>query len=184
MSKAYIFLAEGFEEVEALSVVDILRRGKVSLEMVAIGVTPFVTGSHGIGVKADCVFADRDYEDADLCILPGGMPGTKHLGEYAPLTALLKKKAAEQVRIGAICAAPSVLGDLGLLNGKNATCYPGFEPRLQGAECKLDEVVVSGNITTSRGMGTAIAFGLELLSQLEGKECSDQIAASILYRIS
>ena len=182
MSKAYVFLADGFEEIEGLTVVDILRRGGVTTEMIAVGDTTEVHGSHGITVLADRVFAETDFEDASLLVLPGGMPGTLHLGEHKGLTELLKQKADTQVRIAAICAAPSVLGDLGILSGRKAACYPGFEPRLTGAQCTTQEVAVSGNVTTSRGMGTAIAFALELLGQLKGKECADKMAASIIYR--
>lgn len=117
-----------------------------------------------------------------MLVLPGGMPGTKHLGACEKLTALLKKADEQKIRIGAICAAPSVLGDLGLLRGKKAVCYPGFEERLAGAEVLREQVVTDGHITTSRGMGTAIPFGLEMISCLKGEEEAERIAEAIIFR--
>ena len=175
MEKAYIFLADGFEEIEGLTVVDILRRAGVEIQMVSIMGRKELTGSHGIPVVADAVFEEVDFSD--------GMPGTKRLAAHGGLAALLKEKNAEGKRLAAICAAPSVLGGLGLLEGRRAACYPGFEEALTGAEVSFDPVVVCGNVTTSRGMGTAIPFALALTEQLAGKEKADALAKGIIYAV-
>ena len=184
MGRVYVFLADGFEEIEGLTVVDVLRRGGVDLSTVSVMGRREIEGSHGIALKTDAVFEELDFSDADMLVLPGGMPGTKYLGAHEGLTELLKKTAEKGGRIAAICAAPSVLGDLGLLEGKEATCYPGFEGRLRGAVTSTSEVVVSGNFTTSRGMGTALPFALELLSQLKGADESEMIRKGIIFRVS
>ena len=118
MSRVYVFLADGFEEIEGLTVVDLLRRAKVETEMISIMDTKQVKGSHGIEVSADSMFADQTYEDAELLVLPGGMPGTLNLGNHEGLCTLLKKHYEEGKKIAAICAAPSVFGQLGFLNGR------------------------------------------------------------------
>ena len=184
MEKAYVFLADGFEEVEGLTVVDILRRGNIDTVTVSITDKRDILGSHNIPVKADACFDDTDFSDGTLFVLPGGMPGTQYLGEHKGLCDLLIAKKAEGKRLAAICAAPSVLGDLGLLKGEKAACFPGRESRLTGAEVLYDEVVVSGQITTSRGMGTAIPFGLSLIAQLKSQEEADALGKSIIYRVS
>ena len=180
--KVYIFIADGFEEIEGLTVVDILRRASVSVEMISISDSLSVTGSHGIKLETDGIFAERDLSDGTLYVLPGGMPGTKYLGAHEGLCSLLKEAKAAGKRIAAICAAPTVLGSLGLLEGEKAACYPGLEEKLTGADVKYDEVVRSGQITTSRGMGTAIPFALSLVEQLKGREAADSMAAGIVYR--
>ena len=182
MSKAYIFIAEGFEEIEGLTVVDILRRGGVCIEMVSMSGAEYVTGSHNITVKTDRLFEDGPLDDADMYVLPGGMPGTKHLEEHEGLGRLLQSAKAQGRKIAAICAAPRVLGKLGFLEGEKAVCYPGNEDKLTGASVLYDEVAVSGQITTSRGMGTAVAFALCLLGQLEGEAASEKIGKGIIYR--
>ena len=182
MSKVYVFLAEGFEEIEGLTVVDILRRAGVETEMVSIGEKKSVTGSHGITVEAALMFAEIAPEACDLYVLPGGMPGTRYLAAHEGLTALLKEEAANGKKLSAICAAPSVLGGLGLLNGHKAACYPGFEEKLTGAEVVYEPVVVSGNMTTSRGMGTAIDFALALTAQLVSEEKAEELAKGIIYK--
>ena len=180
MEKAYIFLADGFEEIEGLTVVDILRRAGVEIQMVSIMGRKELTG---IPVVADAVFEEVDFSDGTLFVLPGGMPGTKRLAAHEGLAALLKEKNAEGKRLAAICAAPSVLGGLGLLKGRRAACYPGFEEALTGAEVSFDPVVVCGTVTTSRGMGTAIPFALALTEQLAGKEKADALAKGIIYAV-
>ncbi len=182
MSKVFVFLADGFEEIEGLTVVDLLRRAEADVVMVSVNGTEHVCGSHGIEIKADAVFEKTDFSEADLLVLPGGMPGTKHLGAHEGLTALLKETDKKGGGIAAICAAPSVLGDLGLLSGKKAVCYPGFEERLAGAEVLTVPAVTDGNITTSRGMGTAIEFSLELIKRLYGAQKADQLAEGIIYK--
>lgn len=183
MSKVYVFLAEGFEEIEGLTVVDLLRRAKIETEMVSIMETKQVKGSHGIEVTADCMFADRDYADASVLVLPGGMPGTLNLGNHEGLCELLKKHYGEEKMIAAICAAPSVFGQLGFLNGRIATCYPGFESKLEGAIILSTKVAVDGNVTTSKGLGTAIDFALKLIEQLTDLNTAMEISEGIMYSL-
>ena len=181
MSKVYVFLAEGFEEIEGLTVVDLLRRAKIETEMVSIMETKQVKGSHGIEVTADSMFADNDYNDAAVLVLPGGMPGTLNLGNYEGLCELLKKHYGEEKMIAAICAAPSVFGQLGFLNGRIATCYPGFESKLEGAIVCAAKVAVDENVITGKGMGAAIDFSLKLIELLVSKETADEISQGIIY---
>jgi len=182
MSKAYVFLATGFEEVEALTPVDILRRGGHEVVLVSVTGDEIVTGARGINVKADEIFENIDKDGADILILPGGMPGTTNLSLYKPLTDLVIKYNEQGKRIAAICAAPTVFGGLQLLNGRNATCYPGLEDKLIGAQVCIEPVVTDGNITTSRGMGTAIDFSLELLKLLSNsEEAAEKMAKAVVY---
>ena len=181
MKKAYLFLADGFEEIEGLTVVDILRRAGVDICTVSIMGKKEITGAHQIEVKADALYEECRFADGDMFILPGGMPGTRYLGEHQGLCQLLKEKAYDGVALAAICAAPSVLGDLGLLQGKKAICYPGFESRLAGATVTFEKVVTDGNITTSMGMGTAIPFALQLVTELIGEKTAHDVKDSIRY---
>lgn len=181
MENVYVFLADGFEEIEGLTVVDILRRAGVETRMVSIMGREMVTGAHGIQLKADALFEQVVFEQGDTLVLPGGMPGTLHLGEYKPLTDLLLRWNAKGGRIAAICAAPSVLGDLGILEGKEAVCYPGFEGRLKGATIGERSVAVSQNVITSRGMGTAIDFATALVEEFQGAEAAEKMKKSIIY---
>lgn len=181
MSKTYIFFAEGFEEIEGLIVVDVLKRGGVEVNMVSASDDIYVTSSHGVTIKCDSMFADNDYSDGDMLVLPGGMPGTKNLAANASLMELVKSYAAEGKKLAAICAAPSILGELGLLNGKRATCFPGFEDKLVGAKLTVEKVVTDGNITTAKGMGAGLLFALELLAILEGGQMADKIAKAVQY---
>ena len=181
MANVYVFTADGFEEIEGLTVVDLMRRAGAQVKMVSISDGLAVKGSHGIEIKADTFFDDVDFSQADLLVLPGGMPGTLYLGEHEGLTGLLQDFAAKGKRVAAICAAPSVLGGLGLLKGKRAVCYPGFEDKLTGAQVEMEEVVTDGCITTSRGLGTAIPFALELISLLLGPEKAEEIKKSVIY---
>lgn len=182
MSKVYIFLADGFEDIEGLTVVDLMRRADIDIQTVSIKETREVTTSHGITLMTDRLFSETDFRDADMLVLPGGMPGTRHLGACEPLTALLKEHYEKGGRIAAICAAPSVFGTLGFLDGRKATAYPSFMDKLGDAQPVTDSVVVDGNVTTSRGMGTAIDFGLALIAQLLSEEKAREIAESIVYR--
>lgn len=182
MSRVYVFLADGFEEIEGLTVVDILRRAGADTVTVSISKDKMVEGSHRIRTEADQLFEETDFSDADLLVLPGGMPGTLHLLEHEGLAKVLREADEKKTGIGAICAAPRVLGSLGFLKGRRAVCYPGVEEHLTGAEVCTDPVVTDGHITTSRGMGTAIDFALELTARLFGREKADQMAESIVYR--
>ena len=141
MAKSLIFLASGYEEVEMLTVVDMLRRAGTIIDMVSVTDTIEVTGSHNITIKADKLFAEADFDNADMLILPGGMPGTNNLLAYKPLTDKLTEFNNAGKFVAAVCAAPSVLGALGILNGKNATCFPGFEEKLTGANYQKKPVV-------------------------------------------
>lgn len=179
MKNVYLFLAEGCEECEALIPVDILRRGGVNVTTVSITDSLSVTSSHNITVMADKTISEIDKNAADMLILPGGMPGTLNLGDCKELTDMVIKYNNEGKRIAAICAAPTVFGKLNLLQGKKAICYPGMEDQLTGAEVTMQKVVTDGNITTSRGLGTALDFALELLKLLESEEASKMIAAKI-----
>jgi 4-methyl-5(b-hydroxyethyl)-thiazole monophosphate biosynthesis len=180
MKKAAVMLAPGYEEGESLFVVDIIRRGGFECDSIGLDGKQ-VTGCNGITALADKVF-DGTLDGYDLVVLPGGMPGTLHLGEHEGLGRVLISAKKNEKKIAAICAAPSVLGALGLLEGEKAVCYPGMEEKLHGAETGTEEVVRSGQITTSRGVGTAIPFALELTAQLKGRETADRIAGSIVFR--
>ncbi len=171
----YLFLADGFEETEALATVDLLRRAGVDICTVSISECEYVTGSHGVTVKSDCLFSAKDFADADMLVLPGGMPGTKNLGEHAGLCALLKQFNADGKYLAAICAAPSVLGKLGILEGKQATCYPGFEQAL-GDSFIGGVLVESKNIITAKGPGVAFDFALAIISLLKGEAVAAEVA--------
>ncbi|MCC8104344.1 MAG: DJ-1/PfpI family protein [Clostridiales bacterium] len=181
MAEAYVFLADGFEEIEGLTVVDLLRRAGIEVQMVSIMERTVIHGSHGIEVKADLLFDEIGENAAQLLVLPGGMPGTANLAAHEGLAKLLKEQAAAGRRIAAICAAPTVFGGLGLLEGRTAVCYPGLEEKLTGAHVTMNPVEVSGNVTTSRGMGTAIPFGLSLVAQLRGQDTAEKLAKSIVF---
>lgn len=183
MSKLGIFMANGCEEIEGLTVVDIARRAGIEIEMISITDDAKVTSSHGITFETDIVKSKADFASYDGIVLPGGMPGTTNLGADETVNEVIKSFASEGKLVAAICAAPSVLGMAGLLDGKSATSYPGFEDKLVGATCKTNEVVVDGNIITSRGMGTAIPFSLEIVKYLLGEEKAQSISDSIIYRL-
>ncbi len=183
MSKVSIFLADGFEEVEGLTVVDLLRRARIDVTMVSIMGRNKITGAHDIVVEADELYEDMDFSNMDALILPGGMPGTKYLGEHSELVKLLKSFNKDQKLIAAICAAPSVLGVNSILDGKKATSYPGFEDKLEGASFVEEPVVKDKNIITSRGLGTAIDFSLAIIEALKDKDRAEEVAKSIIYKI-
>ena len=180
--KVYIFLADGFEDIEGLAVVDLMRRAGIGIVTVSIKEEKEIVTSHGIQMRTDIAFPEADFSDADLLILPGGKLGTANLKACEPLAKLLVDFAGQGGKIAAICAAPTVLSDLGLLEGRKATSYPTCEPAVKAAQYLTDKVVVDGNITTSRGMGTAIDFGLNLIDQLLGEEKALEIARSIVYQ--
>lgn len=182
MAKTGIFLADGFEEIEALTVVDLLRRAGIEIDMVSIMGRLQVMGSHGIEVKADVLLEDCDFDSLDMVILPGGMPGTTNLDNCKTLTDAVVAFNGAGKMLAAICAAPTVYGHLGLLNGKKACCYPGREGELTGADVQMAEVTVDGNFITSRGMGTAIPFGLAIIEHFQGKEAAEDMGRKIVYR--
>lgn len=176
----YVMLANGFEEIEALAFVDILRRANINVETVSIDNTTTVTGSHNISVVADRMIAEIE-EIADGIVLPGGLPGTYNLRDNTIVTSMLNEYNDKGKIVAAICAAPSVLGGLGILSNKSATCYPSFEDKLIGAIISNDKVVVDNNIITSRGAGTAHDFALKFVEILISKEKADELRSSMLY---
>ena len=179
----YMFLADGFEEVEALCPLDILRRAGLEVTTVGVGGKDLIAGAHGIMVQAD--IPDVLYRDSapDMIILPGGMPGSTNLDESKTVDAALKIAAKKGAYLCAICAAPLVLGKRGYLNGKRAVCYPGFEEYLSGATVSESETVVrDGNVITAKGMGAAFEFGLELVRALKDNETADRIKNSVFYK--
>ena len=177
--KAYIFLADGFEEIEAIAPIDIFRRAKIEVTTVSISENKIVQGAHGIPVIADYLFTETDFSDNDILYLPGGMPGTKNLDAHEGLKDLISKQTLENKKLAAICAAPSILGKMGILNGKEAICYPGFENKLQGAILSKNKIVKSGNIYTAKGAGVAVQFALKLVEELKGPEVAQELADSI-----
>ena len=182
MSKAVVFFAEGTEECEALLVVDLLRRAKVEVTVASATGNRAITSSHKVHILADALAEDIDYSDVDLVVLPGGIPGTPNLAANKTVTDTCVSFARSGKKVAAICAAPSVLASLGLLEGKNATAHAAFQDKLAGAKVLDTEVVVDGNITTSYGLGGAIPFALELVRQLAGEAEADRIRKAIAYR--
>lgn len=180
MKKAIVFLADGFEEMEALGTVDILRRGGIDVTTVSITSNPVVTGAHAIPVTADTTLEKATLTGADALILPGGMPGAANLDASGPVKEALLQQHREGRIVAAICAAPMVLGGLGLLKGRNATCYPGFEPKLIGADVTGKAVEVSGNIITGKGPGLVPDFALALLAAIKSESVAEEVAAGLL----
>ena len=176
MSKrAIVFLGDGFEETEALAPVDIMRRCGISVILISINATRIVTSSHGIVVSADQTIADP-IPPYDLILLPGGMPGTKNLNANDVVKVEVLSAFKNNKHIAAICAAPMILGNLGLLDGKKATCFPGFEEYLKGAQHCAEAVVTDGNITTAIGAGAALKFGIEIVAQLTDRNTANIVA--------
>lgn len=182
MSKVGIFFATGYEEIEALTVVDMLRRAGVEAKMVSVTGEKTVTSSHGVTVVMDSVIEEEDLDTFDMLVLPGGMPGTTNLQNCPKLMDAVVSFANAGKDVAAICAAPSVFGALGILKGKKACCYPSFEEKLEGAEVNMNSVNVDGNIITSRGMGTAIDFALAIVEKLMGAEKAESLAKAIIYQ--
>jgi len=174
----YLFLAPGFEEIEAIATIDVLRRGGVDVRTISILSEKIVAGAHGVPVEADETIANVNIADAEMIVLPGGMPGATNLRACDKLVEALKNFKGH---IGAICAAPAVvLGSLGMLKGKEAICYPGFEEGLNCGKISEDVVVTDGNITTAIGPGFAMEFGLELVRIAKGDEQAEEVAEGML----
>lgn len=182
MKQAFLFLAPGFEETEAIGTVDVLRRGGVDVTLVSLTGEGMVSGAHGIAVAADALFEEADFTSADALILPGGMPGTNNLNAHEGLKDLLKRQYEAGKYVAAICAAPIVLGGLGILKGRKATVYPGFESGLTGAEVSRDAAVTDGNVITGHGPGLVYPFGLAILEALRGKAVAEETAAGLLLK--
>ncbi|MDD3412916.1 MAG: DJ-1/PfpI family protein [Lachnospiraceae bacterium] len=184
MSRVYVFLANGFETIEALTVVDMLRRVNIDVYTVSIQESKMVKSSHRVLVESDFILDELDFKDADALILPGGLPGTENLRECEKLRLILQEHNKQGTIIGAICAAPSILGQLGILSGKKACCYPGYEKDLMGAFISKNETETDGNIITSRGMGTSIAFSSAIIDKILSKDESKKLLDKIIYRQS
>lgn len=183
MKEAFVFLAAGFEEIEALTVVDVLRRANIKVHTVSITSALQVRGAHGVTVNADLLFDNTLFSNPSWLILPGGMPGATNLYEFAPLQGLLKAQVESQEgRIGAICAAPAVvLGQLGLLEGEKATCYPGFEGMIRGAEIIDAPIVVSNKFVLGNGPANALPWALTIVEEALGKQAASKVAGGMLY---
>jgi 4-methyl-5(b-hydroxyethyl)-thiazole monophosphate biosynthesis len=182
MALVYVFFANGTEEIEGLTVLDLLRRADIKVESVSIEENREVMGSHEISIKTDKCFTDIVINEADMLVLPGGMPGTKNLLADEELKKAIIEFQQNGKMLAAICAAPIVLGAAGVLEGKKATCYPGYEDKLIGASYVEQPVVCDGNIITSRGLGTAIEFSLAIIEHYCGSEKAQQIKKAIIYR--
>lgn len=175
----YVFLAEGFEETEAIAPIDMLRRAGKEVITVGIGHDD-VRSSHGIPVLCDMTDMQAELDERlEMIVLPGGMPGTLNLEADPAVQAALRYCAENNVPIGAICAAPSILGKAGMLKGREAICFPGFDKYLEGAKLSESKVVTDGNITTAAGAGVAIEFGLRLVEILCGREKAQSVRAAI-----
>jgi len=186
MAKVYVFLANGFEDIEALIPVDVLRRGGVDVVTVStVDDSEVVESAHGVQMICDAMIDDCDFADADLLMLPGGMPGASNLYEHEKVCQAVIDQQEKGRRIAAICAAPAVvLAQLGLLNGRRATCYPGFDQLMLqgGASYTADLVTVDGNIITAEGPAAALPYAYELLAQLVNKQVADQVAEGMRYK--
>ena len=181
MKHIAIFLAEGFEEVEALTVVDICRRAGLLMDMVSVTGNRTITSSHKVTVCADRLLEEVDFEELNMIVLPGGMPGTKNLEGCGELMKQLDAFYHAGKYVAAICAAPSIFGHRGYLKDRKASCYPGFESHLTGAKVSAHEVSEDGNVITSRAMGTAIPFALTIVLTFCGESKAEELAKSIVY---
>lgn len=183
MNSSFLFLADGFEEVEALTPVDVMRRAGMDVKTVSINDTRLVTGAHGVTISADLTFCEADFGHAEWLICPGGLPGAENLHNYGPLSDLLKEHA-QKGSIAAICASPAmVLAPLGILNGKEATGYPGTEDGLRagGAIVRVAPVISSGRIITANGPGSSLRFALAIVAATMGEHTAQQIGSAMLY---
>lgn len=182
MKPSYLFLAPGFEEIEALTVVDVMRRAGMDLKTVSIVPDIMVTGAHGISVKADQLFTDTEFNEPEWLILPGGLPGSDNLAAYAPLSTLLKSHAAKGGKIAAICAAPAVvLGALGLLDGRECTGYPGTQSAVEKAVWRDTPVVALDTLVTGNGPASALRFALAIVANSMGENIAQSIGSGMLF---
>lgn len=182
MKKIAIFFGTGYEEIEALTVVDLCRRAGIDISMVSIGEEKKATGSHNITVEMDQLFEEVDFDSLDMIVLPGGMPGTKNLEAHQGLMEQVDTFYNAGKYVAAICAAPSIFGHRGIVKGKKVCCYPGFEEDMAGAQISFENVCISDNVITSRGMGCAIDFALAIITVLCGNEVAEEKAKSIIYK--
>lgn len=175
-----VHLAEGFEEVEAISIIDVLRRADLDVVVVSVTGKTEVTGAHQIKVVADMLFENVNYDQVDMIVLPGGIPGATNLDAHSGLTRMIRKFDSEKKSLAAICAAPLVFGNLDILNGKQAVCYPGYEKYLKGAEVLAIPVVESGNVITGRGAGVSMKFALKIVERMVSLEKAELLAKQML----
>ena len=181
INKVGIFFATGYEEIEALTVVDLLRREDIDITMISITGNQTVKGSHQIAVEMDCLLEKVDFSQLDMLVLPGGGEGTRGLEACEALMQQVDTFYQAGKYICAICAAPSILGHRGMLNGRRACSYPAFEDQLEGAQVQQMQAVVDGNVITGRGMGCSIPFALAIVEQIKGAEAAKQLAEKIVY---
>ena len=180
MKKIAVHLAEGFEEIEAVNIIDVLRRAELDVTVVSVTENLEVTGSHSIKIIADKLFNNVSYDLFDMIILPGGMPGASNLNNHPGLREQILNFNENKKLLAAICAAPLVFGNLGILNNKKATCYPGYESQLHGAVVTTEAVEVSENIITGKGAGIAIEFALKIVEILKSKEFATKLAQKMI----
>ena len=177
----YAFMADGFEEVEALGVIDVCRRAGLEINMVSIMPTEVVVGAHGVKIVADSMLADNDYSGADMLFLPGGMPGAQHLNDCEPLSQIIMQHYRAGKPLAAICAAPMVYGNLGILQGKDATCYPGFEKFLTGANYTAALTEQDGQFFTGKGPAAALQLGYDIVAHFCGENIAEALKAGMMY---
>ncbi len=173
----YMFLEDGFEETEAIATLDMIIRA--GIEIKTVGKKPFVTGTHGIKITPDIEHCEIKKDNLKGIILPGGMPGTTNLYENKAVVEYVQYCFENSLMLAAICAAPSIFGKLGYLNGKKAVCYPSFENELKGAEISEDKSVADGNIITAKAMGASFEFAYNIISYLKSEEAADEVIKSI-----
>ena len=182
MKKIAVHLADGFEEIEAISIIDVLRRAGFHVTIVSMNKSMEVNGAHEITVKANVLFEDLDYDNIDMIVLPGGMPGSANLKAHSGLREQILNFNDSEKPMAAICAAPMVFGNLGLLKEKQATCYPGFEDELHGAIITGEAVAEADNIITGKGAGVAIKFALKIVEKFNGKEVANELGAKMIVQ--
>ena len=182
MKTIFVFLADGFEEIEAITPIDVLRRAGLNVQTVSVMEEQIVAGAHGIPVVADKMFADIHLEDAEMLLLPGGLPGATNLDAHQGLSDMIMAFASEGKALAAICAAPLVFGNRGLLQGKKATCYPGFESYLTGAEYTAALVEIDGNFITAKGPGAAMDFAFAIVDMYCGIEKVNELKSGMMIK--
>lgn len=180
MKKVAVHLAEGFEEIEAIGIIDVLRRADLDVQVVSVTGNLLVTGAHQVKITADVLFNQVDYDRIDAIVLPGGMPGASNLNAHEGLKAQIEKFDREKKQLAAICAAPLVYGNLGILEGKQVVCYPGFESYLKGADVLSVPVAESGNVITGRGPGAVLRFALKIVERMVSVEKANLLAKQML----
>lgn len=181
MAKVYEFIANGSEEIEALTVIDVLRRGGIDVKTVSIAGSEYAELSHGVTMKCDTTIEAADLSDADMLLLPGGLPGAYNLNEHEGVRQALLKQAEAGKKLGAICAAPLVLGSLGLLEGKKATCYPGFEDQMTGAEYTHDIFTIDGNIVTGEGPAATLPYSYAILGMFAENSVVEGLKEGMMF---